>query len=143
MAKRRRTKASPSEPRAGALARAARGALRHSHSPYSKIRVGAALLAADGQVFTGCNVENASYGLTLCAERVAIAKAVSEGVRRFRAIAIAASTKHALPPCGACRQSLLEFAPKLRVLLVGPRGVEREFGLDELLPEAFGPRDLR
>lgn len=122
--------------------RLARAALRHAHSPYSGVRVGAALLAADGRVFTGCNVENASYGLTICAERTAVARAVSEGARRFAAIAIASSTKEPLMPCGACRQTLQEFAPDLRVLVVGPRGVLLERNLGALLPHAFGPRDL-
>ena len=103
--------------------------------------MGAALLAADGAVFTGCNVENASYGLTLCAERVAVVKAVSEGACEFTTIAVA--SKGALMPCGACRQTLHEFAPKLRVLVTGPRGAVRSTTLAELLPRAFGPRDLR
>ena len=106
------------------------------------MRVGAALLASDGRVFTGCNVENASFGLTTCAERTAVCKAVSEGARRFVMIAIATSASPALPPCGACRQVLHEFAPKLRVLLVGARGKPRAVRLDRLLPSAFGPDHL-
>jgi cytidine deaminase len=125
------------------LARVAIAASKQAHSPYSKIRVGAALLTDDGLVSTGANVENASYGLTLCAERVALVKAVSEGARKFTTIAIATNTRRALTPCGACRQSLLEFAPDLRVLIVGRRGIEREFTLAELLPSAFEPGDLR
>ncbi|MBK7875947.1 MAG: cytidine deaminase [Planctomycetes bacterium] len=117
--------------------------MRRAHSPYSGVRVGAALLTNDGRAFTGCNVENASYGLTLCAERVAVVKAVSEGATRFTTIAIASSTKEPLMPCGACRQTLQEFAPGLRVLVAGPRGPVREARLDELLPHAFSPRDLR
>ncbi|MDZ4773633.1 MAG: cytidine deaminase [Planctomycetota bacterium] len=113
-----------------------------AYSPYSKIRVGAALRAADGRIFTGCNVENASYGLTLCAERSAIVKAVSEGVREFTTIAITTNRESALMPCGACRQVLLEFSPKLRVLVVGTSGKRREMTLDQLLPEAFKPTDL-
>ncbi|MBI5364051.1 MAG: cytidine deaminase [Planctomycetes bacterium] len=133
------------------LVRLARAALRRAHSPYSGVRVGAALRATDGTVFTGCNVENASYGLTLCAERVAVSKAVSEGATEFTTIAIASNktpaaakqgTK-ALMPCGACRQTLHEFAPNLRVLVAGPRGSVRATTLPKLLPHAFGPRDLR
>ncbi len=116
--------------------------MRRAYSPYSRVKVGAALRAHDGRVFSGCNVENASFGLTLCAERCAVARAVSEGARRFDAIAIAASTPAALAPCGACRQTLQEFGPKLRILLAGPSSV-RETTLAELLPDAFGPRDLR
>jgi cytidine deaminase len=138
-----RTPTSRSDGRDRELQVAARAASRRAHSPYSGVRVGAALLASDGRVFTGCNVENASYGLTLCAERVAVAKAVSEGARRFTAIAIASNAARALMPCGACRQTLLEFAPRLRVLVVGPRGATSETTLDALLPDAFGPADLR
>jgi len=116
--------------------------LRHAHSPYSRIQVGAALRTRDGRTFTGCNVENASYGLTLCAERAAVVKAVSEGARDFAAIAIATSLPQALMPCGACRQVLHEFAPALRVLVVGADGRRVETSLAELLPDAFGPSDL-
>ncbi len=113
-----------------------------AYSPYSKICVGAALRAVDGRIFTGCNVENASYGLTLCAERSAIVKAVSEGAREFTTIAITTNRESALMPCGACRQVLLEFSPRLRVLVVGLSGKRRETTLDQLLPEAFKPTDL-
>jgi cytidine deaminase len=107
------------------------------------VRVGAALRARDGRVFTGCNVENASYGLTLCAERVAVAKAVSEGATDFTAIAVAASTGGALMPCGACRQTLHEFAPELTVIVAAPSGGTRRAKLAKLLSAPFGPRDLR
>jgi cytidine deaminase len=120
----------------------ARAALEHAYSPYSKIRVGAALLAEDGRVFTGCNVENASYGMTWCAERTAIVKAVSEGVRSFRTIAVASDQPRAIMPCGACRQVLHEFAPRLRLLVVNADGKRYETFLEDLLPEAFGPADL-
>ena len=114
--------------------------LTYSYVPYSNYPVGAALLAEDGRVFTGCNVENAAYGNTLCAERTALCKAVSEGARRFTAIAIAA--KGSAPfPCGACRQSLYEFAPDLRVLVTWD-GQVREAALRDLLPEGFGPSSL-
>lgn len=124
------------------LLRRAHAARAQAYSPYSRIQVGAALLARDGRVFTGCNVENASYGLTLCAERSAVMKAVSEGAREFTAIAITTSLEHALMPCGACRQVLSEFAPSLRVIVAGTKGARAEARLDELLPRAFKPADL-
>ena len=115
----------------------AKEAMQFSYSPYSKYKVGACLLAADGRLFTGCNIENASYGATNCAERTALFKAVSEGAREFVAIAIAA--EKSLPwPCGICRQALNEFAPTLRVIVAC--GDERdEMNLQELLPHSFGP----
>jgi len=103
--------------------------------------VGAALLGASGRVFTGCNVENAVYPLGLCAERVAVFKAISEGERAFLVIAVA--TENGGTPCGACRQVLSEFAPNLRILLVDGEGRVRETSLGALLPEPFGPADLR
>ena len=114
--------------------------LDYSYSPYSHYPVGAALLAEDGRVFTGCNVENAAFGNTLCAERTALCKAVSEGARRFTAIAIA-SRGSAPFPCGACRQSLYEFAPDLRVMVTWDGNV-RKTTLRALLPEGFGPDSL-
>ena len=121
-----------------ALAQAARG---KAYAPYSHYDVGAALLTASGQVFTGCNVENAAYPMTICAERTAIVKAVSEGQREFIAIAIA--TRDGGSPCGACRQVMSEFAPHLRVLLADEAGHIRRFVLDRLLPESFGPESLK
>lgn len=112
----------------------------YSYVPYSKYAVGAALLAEDGRVFTGCNVENAAYGNTLCAERTALCKAVSEGARKFTAIAIASSGSAPFP-CGACRQSLYEFAPDLRVMVTWDGNV-RKTTLRALLPEGFGPSAL-
>ncbi len=112
-----------------------------AYAPYSGYRVGAALLGASGQVFTGCNVENAVYPLGLCAERVAVFKAISEGEYGFTAIAIA--TENGGTPCGACRQVLSEFAPDLRILLVDAKGEVRETSLRRLLPEPFGPKDLK
>ena len=120
----------------------ATAAARLAHSPYSKIEVGAALQARDGQVFTGCNVENASYGLTLCAERVAMVKAISAGAREFDAIAIVTNQAKTLMPCGACRQFLHEFAPQLIVVCQGATGPRKRALLSELLPRAFGPDDL-
>lgn len=114
--------------------------LTRSYVPYSNYPVGAALLAKDGRVFTGCNVENAAYGNTMCAERTALFKAVSEGAREFTAIAVAARGSAPFP-CGACRQSLYEFAPDLRVMVTWDGNVRRTT-LRELLPEGFGPSSL-
>ena len=118
----------------------AREAMKRSYSPYSNYPVGAALLCADGRIFQGCNIENASFGLTNCAERTAIFKAVSEGATEFTAIAIA--SKVSAPwPCGACRQVLNEFAPGIRVLVTWDGGQD-EMSLNDLLPHGFGPKDL-
>ncbi len=119
------------------LIAAARLALEHSHSPYSRFRVGAALLAEDGRVFTGTNVENASFGLSICAERTAVFKAVSEGCRRFTACAVITETDAPTPPCGACRQVLQEFAPDLVLYLSGRDGTVERHTLAELLPRPF------
>lgn len=124
----------------GELLAAAREMTALSYAPYSHYPVGAALLASDGRIFTGCNVECAAYGVTMCAERTALCKAVSEGVRSFVAIAIAAHGS-APYPCGACRQMLYEFAPDLRVLVTWGNEV-RETTLRALLPEGFGPESL-
>lgn len=110
----------------------------HAHCPYSRFAVGAALEAEDGRVFTGCNVENASYGLTVCAERAAVAAAVGHGVRRFRRLVVVADIDPPVSPCGACRQVLREFGPDLVVDSVGP-GSSRRWQLQDLLPDAFGP----
>ena len=123
-----------------ALLALARAAMERSYSPYSHWPVGAALLCADGRVFQGCNIENASFGLTNCAERTAVFKAVSEGATEFTAIAIA--SRQTPPwPCGACRQVLNEFAPNLRVLVTWD-GRSDEKPLSELLPCGFGPKEL-
>ena len=125
------------------LARRAREAARFSYSPYSGYRVGAALLCADGEIFTGCNVENAAYGPTNCAERTAVFKAVSEGKRRFSAIAVwggrdDGSGGYAVP-CGVCLQVLLEFCDPVEfvVLAMNPAGEKREYRLAELIPHGF------
>jgi len=108
-----------------------------AYAPYSGLKVGATLLARDGRFFTGCNVENASYGLTICAERTAVTKAVSEGARRFRRMAIYVYSHRPFSPCGACRQVLHEFAPDLTLLLSCATGETREVRLADLLPDAF------
>ena len=120
-----------------ALAAAALDARKHAHAPFSHFAVGAALEDADGHVHTGCNVENATYGLTICAERVAVFKAMSEGARKFRRIAIAADTDSLTPPCGACRQILWEFCGDIPVTLVNPRGASETLALKDLFPRAF------
>lgn len=119
----------------------ARDAMTRSYSPYSHFPVGAALLCADGRIYQGCNVENASFGLTNCAERTAVFKAVSEGVTEFTAIAIS-GTKVAPWPCGACRQVLNEFAPGIRVLVTWGDGQVDEMMLSQLLPHGFGPKEI-
>lgn len=115
----------------------ARAAQAAAYAPYSKFRVGAALLTASGRIFRGCNVENASYGLTICAERAAVCSALAAGERHFLAMAVVSNG--AVTPCGACRQVLAEFAPKLAIALgdtTGRRRV-RVFALNELLPHSF------
>jgi cytidine deaminase len=114
----------------------ARAVARHAHSPYSGVRVGAALLGVDGRVFVGCNVENASYGLTICAERAAICAAVAAGARRVTAVAVATELDEPARPCGACRQVLAEFGPAMVVVLAG-RDVVRTTTLAQLFPEPF------
>jgi cytidine deaminase len=117
---------------------AAREARSNAYAPYSNFQVGAALLAADGRIFTGVNVENASYGLTTCAERTAVSKAVSEGAREFRAIAVVGPEDDvACPPCGSCRQILYELGPDMVVVMASDGGRPLERKLSELLPGAF------
>ncbi len=110
---------------------------KKAYAPYSKFKVGAALEAADGRVFAGCNVECASLGATCCAERVALGMAISAGVRKFKRIAIVADTPRPCPPCGICRQVLFEFSPKLDVVMANTRGKQATARLDELLPLSF------
>lgn len=120
-----------------ALVGAARQARSHAFAQFSRFPVGAALETADGTVVTGCNVENASYGLTICAERVAVVKAVSEGYRRFTRIAVVADTDHPTPPCGACRQILWEFGGNLEVILSNLDGKTVRYRMKDLLPDPF------
>jgi cytidine deaminase len=127
----------------GLLARA-REARAAAYAPYSGFKVGAALLAADGRIFAGVNVENASYGLTTCAERTAVVTAIAEGARGFRAIAVAGPDDAAsCPPCGSCRQILYEIDPSLAVVTSGADGDPVVAPLRELLPGAFGPDQLQ
>ena len=112
-------------------------ARKESYSPYSKFAVGVALEAADGTVILGANVENASYGLTICAERVALVKAVSQGIKKFKRLAVVADTPDPVAPCGACRQMLNEFAPRLEIILANIKGQSETTTLDQLLPKAF------
>lgn len=123
-----------------ALIEEAKQAREGAYAPYSHFAVGAALLTRSGRVFTGANVENASYGLTVCAERVAVFKAVTAGEREFQAIAIASST--GASPCGACRQVLAEFGLDMLVISVDMDDRVRQWTLEELLPASFGPQDL-
>ena len=120
-----------------ALIAAARAAREHAHAPYSNFRVGAALQATSGRIFTGCNVENATYGLTMCAERVAIFKAISEGERGFDAIAVVADTDTLTPPCGSCRQLIWEFCGDAEVVLANLTGRTETHRMSQLLPHPF------
>jgi cytidine deaminase len=125
-----------------ALVAAARRARRHAQAAYSGFKVGAALETTTGVIITGCNVENATYGLTVCAERVAMFKALSEGYRKFRRIAVVANTEAPTPPCGACRQILWEFGGDLEVILANLRRETRRHQLKDLLPLPFDARLL-
>jgi cytidine deaminase len=119
------------------LVEAARAARENAHAPYSKFRVGAAVEDAEGRIFTGCNVENSTYGLTLCAERVAVFKAISEGSRDLRRIAVVADTPVLTPPCGACRQILWEFLGDGELLLSNLAGKTETLRLKDLFPRPF------
>lgn len=119
------------------LLAAARAARENAHAPYSNFRVGAALRANSGRVYTGCNVENATYGLTVCAERVAIFKAISEGERGFSAIAVVTHTDELTPPCGACRQIIWEFCGDVDIILGNLKGRVEVHRASALLPRPF------
>jgi cytidine deaminase len=119
------------------LIKAATQAREHAHAPYSHFRVGAALRAKSGRIFTGCNIENSTFGLTLCAERVAVFKALSEGERAFDAVAVVADTERLTPPCGACRQILWEFCRDAEVVLANLSGQIEVRRISDLFPEAF------
>ncbi len=124
------------------LIKEAEKARKGAYTPYSKFNVGAAILSSDGKIFTGCNIENASFGLTVCAERVAILKAISEGSSKFEAIAIVGDTNRPCSPCGACRQVISEFGKDIKIIMSNLKGDIKIKKIDELLPEAFNKNDL-
>jgi cytidine deaminase len=117
-------------------------AKRRAYAPYSKFRVGAALLASDGRIYSGCNIEISTFALTICAERTAIFKAISEGDRNFKAIAVVSDDPEYTPPCGACRQVLMDLAGNIDFLMVNGAGKVKIVKLEKLLPHAFGQRNL-
>jgi len=125
------------------LIETASAARLRSVAPFSDFLVGAALRTKDGKVFTGCNVESASYGLTVCAERVAIWKALSEGERDFTDLVIVADTEQLTPPCGTCRQIIWEFCKHAKIVLANLRGEKQEVSIADLLPKAFDARFLK
>lgn len=125
-----------------ALIAAARAARENAHAPYSNFRVGAALRAASGRIFGGCNVENATYGLTVCAERVAIFKAISEGERGFDAIAVVTDADRLTPPCGACRQLIWEFCGDVPVVIANLKGAVEVHRMNALFPKPFDATNL-
>lgn len=131
-----------SEPIEQGLWQAALAARENAHAPYSGFKVGAALETADGQIVCGCNIENASYGLTVCAERVALLKAISDGHRRFASICIVTDAEKPTPPCGACRQLLWEFAGDVEVLMGNLTGIQRRTTMGALFPEPFDAGSL-
>lgn len=124
------------------LIKHAQNARAHSHSPFSHFRVGSAVLTASGKVFTGCNIENSSFGLTICAERTALFKAVSEGHSKFTAIAISTDEESPVAPCGACRQVIMDLAGDIDVVMTGKHGARRVARMSELFPFPFGPGNL-
>jgi len=124
------------------LIKEAEKARKRAYTPYSKFKVGAAVLGADGKIFTGCNIENASFGMSVCAERVAIFKAISEGSTKFEAIAVIGDTDKPCSPCGACRQVISEFGENILLILANLKGDVKIKKIRELLPEAFGKKDL-
>lgn len=117
-------------------------ARNYSYSPYSNFPIGAALITSSGRIYTGTNIENASYGLTNCAERTAIFKAVSEGEKEIEAIAVIADTERPIPPCGSCRQVIMEFGGNINVIMANIKGDILEIKSEELLPGAFVRKDM-
>jgi cytidine deaminase len=140
--KRATRKAGPTRSMLAAMAALAREARERAQAPYSRFKVGAALKTRTGEIVTGCNIENASYGLTVCAERVAVFKAVSEGLFDFDAIAVVADSKRLTPPCGPCRQILWEYCGDVLVHMVDMKGRSRTVRLRELLPMPFDAASL-
>jgi len=124
------------------LRRAAQTAAENAYCPYSKFAVGAGVLTETGEIFSGCNVENASFGLTICAERNAVFQAVANGHRKIVAVAVATGTDSPTPPCGACRQVIHEFGPEAEILSFARDGTLLRQTLDRLLPKAFGPDNV-
>jgi cytidine deaminase len=119
------------------LIQSALAAREHAHAPFSKFKVGAAIEDEDGRVFTGCNVENATYGLTICAERVAVFKAISEGAAKIRRVVVVADTETLTPPCGACRQILWEFCGGAELILANLAGKQETLRLKDIFPRPF------
>jgi cytidine deaminase len=125
------------------LVAAAKKARMRAYAPYSRFKVGAALLTKGGKVFTGCNVENAAYGVACCAERTALFSAVAAGEKKFRSIAIVAGTKDPCPPCGICRQALYEFSPDMEVVMANIKGKPKIVSLRNLLPHGFSAKNAK
>jgi len=125
------------------LIKHAQQAAKFAYAPYSKFKVGAAILTHKGKIYTGANIENASYGLTVCAERVALYKAVSQGEKKFNTIAIYTNTKDFTMPCGACRQVLAEFNLHMYIVLINRKGAIKQFSLSALLPYSFNKNSLK
>ncbi len=132
----------PGKDRLGSLVREAKKARARAYSPYSGVKIGAAVLTSDGSIYSGANIENASYGLACCAERVAIFKAVSEGKPKIIAIAVVGKSEDFTKPCGACRQVMVEFNPRMKVLRRGLDGFSEDGTASSLLPEHFNPPEL-
>jgi len=125
------------------LIQAAKSALEKAYAPYSKFKVGAALLSGSGKIYTGANVENSSYGLSICAERVAVFKAVTAGDAKLKLMILYTDTDELVPPCGACRQVIAEFNPKLEVILVNNKGEMKALNMDRLLADPFILKDRK
>jgi cytidine deaminase len=124
------------------LVRAALRARENALAPYSNFKVGAAIETAEGKIYTGCNIENATYGLTVCAERVALWKAISEGERKFQRMVVVTATEHPGTPCGACRQLMWEFCGEIEVMLANPQGFRETHRLSSLYPRPFDEKSL-
>lgn len=124
------------------MRKVAAAARKNSVAPFSKFRVGASILTRGGDIIGGCNVENATLGLTVCAERVALWKALSEGHRRFNAVCVTTGAARPTPPCGACRQLLWEFCGDVPVFMINTRGVSNTSSMSDLFPEAFSKKNL-
>ena len=132
----------PAGPEVQEMRQAALTALKSAYCPYSKFPVGAAVMTENGEIFAGCNVENASYGLTMCAERNAIFQAVAKGHRNLKAAVVVTPTAQPASPCGACRQVINEFGPDADIFLFGQDNIAKHFKMSELLPAAFGPPNM-